>query len=535
MRRLVLLGSLAIAIVVFLPFAGFLTARNVTPTTCDGDGISQPIIPGPIPDVPGLTDGQVRLAKIIWLQAHRLSPRLGGSADQASVIAIAVASQESTLGANPSINRPNADGDAGPFQQRTLPGWYGTLAQVTDPTYAANTFLLGHTVTARQYAQAIAAGSRPAGRAGYHIPGLADVPDWANIDIIDAADQVQHSAFPDAVADDIPVARKLVAALDGGSSTGVIADAVGAESTDPCGGGTHPTECPPSGSPAETRLKPDTLLVLRCVKQQFPKITTFYGYRAHDQYPEHPSGRAVDIMISSAYRDFNSPDAVAYGTKVAEWVKAHHAELGVQYIIYRQHIWNVQRASEGWRLMPDRGSPTANHMDHVHVTTYGNAAKPTGPPPKIIGGKAVTPVERYTITATFGEVGSWARYHTGLDFAAPIGTPVRAALAGTVTHAGYGGAAGTWAGDWVSIKHADGTSTLYAHMSATNVVEGQSVMTGQRIGTIGVTGRSFGPHLHFETYSDGIHPGDIYRATDPARWLAKRDTNVDAASMGSAR
>jgi hypothetical protein len=42
-------------------------------------------------------------------------------------------------------------------------------------------------------------------------------------------------------------------------------------------------------------------------------------------------------------------------------------------VIYRQHIWTVQRSSEGWRPMSDRGSPTANHMDHVHVSVYGNS------------------------------------------------------------------------------------------------------------------------------------------------------------------
>jgi murein DD-endopeptidase MepM/ murein hydrolase activator NlpD len=526
MRRLVVVGSLVVAVVVFLPFAGFTTARNVTSTTCPGDGISQPMITGPVPDVHGLSRKQVRLARIIWMQAHRLGSRLHGPVDQAAVIAIAVASQESALGANPAIGHPNADGDAGPFQQRTLPGWYGTLAQVTNPAYAAEAFLLGHTVTAEQYAQAVVARTRPAGPVGYHIPGLADVPNWASNDIIDAADQVQRSAFPDAVANDIPLARKLVTAFDSGSPSVSMAAAGGTEPTDPCGTATNSAQCPPSGSPAEARLKPDTLLVLRCVKQQFPKITTFYGYRAHDTYPDHPSGRAVDIMISSAFADFNNPEAVAYGTRIANWVKANHAELGVQYIIYRQRIWNVERASEGWRLMPDRGSPTANHMDHVHVTTYGDAAKSAEPPTKVISGKAVTPVEHYTITATFGEVGSWARYHTGLDFAAPIGTPVRAALAGTVTHAGYGGAAGSWAGDYVTIRHVDGTSTLYAHMSAAYVEKGQAVITGERIGAIGVTGRSFGPHLHFETYPAGIQPGNIYKATDPGRWLAARQVNI---------
>ena len=48
------------------------------------------------------------------------------------------------------------------------------------------------------------------------------------------------------------------------------------------------------------------------------------------------------------------------------------AQLGISQVIWRQHIWTVQMAGSGWRSMDDRGSPTANHMDHVHVTTYGD-------------------------------------------------------------------------------------------------------------------------------------------------------------------
>ena len=51
-------------------------------------------------------------------------------------------------------------------------------------------------------------------------------------------------------------------------------------------------------------------------------------------------------------------------------MRAHYAELGVNYIIYSQQIWSVDRGGEGWRGMSDRGSTTANHYDHVHVTTY---------------------------------------------------------------------------------------------------------------------------------------------------------------------
>ena len=60
------------------------------------------------------------------------------------------------------------------------------------------------------------------------------------------------------------------------------------------------------------------------------------------------------------------------GYSMANWA-VHLAQIGgwhVHYICYRQHIWNIQRAGEGWRLMPDRGSPTANHYDHVHVSMW---------------------------------------------------------------------------------------------------------------------------------------------------------------------
>jgi murein DD-endopeptidase MepM/ murein hydrolase activator NlpD len=133
---------------------------------------------------------------------------------------------------------------------------------------------------------------------------------------------------------------------------------------------------------------------------------------------------------------------------------------------------------------------------------------------------ACLPVSRYHVAARFGDVGVWARYHTGYDFAAPIGTPIRAPAAGVVTNAGSGHASG-WAGNYVAIKYADGTQTLMAHMSTVSVRVGQRVTACSVVGAIGVTGRSFGPHLHFEVYPAGITPGDIYKAVDPVPWLHK--------------
>jgi murein DD-endopeptidase MepM/ murein hydrolase activator NlpD len=87
------------------------------------------------------------------------------------------------------------------------------------------------------------------------------------------------------------------------------------------------------------------------------------------------------------------------------------------------------------------------------------------------------------------------RFHPGLDFPAPFGTPVYAARSGTVTWAGWrpGGY-----GNLVSVAHGGGVRTMYAHLSSIAVVRGQRVVTGALLGRVGSTGLSTGPHLHFE-------------------------------------
>ena len=85
--------------------------------------------------------------------------------------------------------------------------------------------------------------------------------------------------------------------------------------------------------------------------------------RLIDERGSVAEGQALDIMIPSS----------SVGQAIANYVRANAKALGVSEVIWAQHIWTVQRASEGWRLMPDRGSTTANHYDHVHVTVYGNS------------------------------------------------------------------------------------------------------------------------------------------------------------------
>jgi hypothetical protein len=113
--------------------------------------------------------------------------------------------------------------------------------------------------------------------------------------------------------------------------------------------------CPDPG--VENGITDDAVYVYRSVCHAFPQITSYGGWDAHG---EHVSGKALDIMTSD----------VALGNEIAAFLQAHAAELHVYDILWRQHIWTPVRASEGWRLFADRGSPTANHMDHVHVSVY---------------------------------------------------------------------------------------------------------------------------------------------------------------------
>lgn len=126
------------------------------------------------------------------------------------------------------------------------------------------------------------------------------------------------------------------------------------------------------------------------------------------------------------------------------------------------------------------------------------------------------PVTPAIIGSRFGATGSWARYHTGLDFRAASGQPIRVVTAGTVVYAGN---SGDWAGNHVAVQHPTGYTTLYAHMSRIDVSTGQTVQAGDQLGAVGETGRAFGPHLHLEVYPPGIHPGDVYQAIDPQPWL----------------
>ncbi|GAA2964288.1 M23 family metallopeptidase [Streptomyces enissocaesilis] len=127
------------------------------------------------------------------------------------------------------------------------------------------------------------------------------------------------------------------------------------------------------------------------------------------------------------------------------------------------------------------------------------------------------PLSSYTLTSTYGQSGSmWSSgQHTGLDFAAPKGTPLKAVHGGTITSAGWSGAYGYR----IVLELPDGTEIWYCHLSSMTVTSGE-VGAGDVIGRVGATGNVTGDHLHLEVRTPGGS------AIDPAAWLRDKGLTV---------
>lgn len=121
----------------------------------------------------------------------------------------------------------------------------------------------------------------------------------------------------------------------------------------------------------------------------------------------------------------------------------------------------------------------------------------------------LTPVKHYWLSAHFGDAGSWSSgHHTGLDFVAPEGAPLRAPVDGVVVAAGPAGAYG----NLLQVRIGRGVELWFAHLGQFTVGVGDHVRQGQLLGRVGMTGRTTGPHSHFEVRVRG-------KARNPERYF----------------
>lgn len=132
----------------------------------------------------------------------------------------------------------------------------------------------------------------------------------------------------------------------------------------------------------------------------------------------------------------------------------------------------------------------------------------TGMSPAAVTNTVVRPAAG-ELTSGYGP--RWGRMHNGIDIANSVGTPIYAVMSGTVIDSGP--ASGF--GNWIRIRHNDGSVSVYGHMETLSVSVGQTVGAGEYIAGMGNRGHSTGSHLHFEIHPDGSTP------VDPEPWFAE--------------
>jgi hypothetical protein len=326
-KKAIAIGAVALAIVlalvVMLPMLMFAGQPDAT-AACGTAAPAAGAISVPVGSTAGLTARQLQNAGTI-IAAARGNPAVG---DKGAVVMLVASLQEDDL-QNSTVS-DNAD-SLGLFQMRPSMGW-GSVAQITDPTWASEKF----------------------------ITVLLAVPGWQSMDPGAAAQAVERSAFPGAYTPHLGVAEALIANA-GGSTTSVTVPIAAA--CPPAAVAAAATGADPGPGPqGADHLTPRMIALKAAVKVQFPQFTDVGCWRASDPYPDHPSGRACDFMIPGLGHDQAGEDL---GNQLADWVQANAKAFGLQYEIFRQRY---RPAGTDWAPMTDRGGWTANHMDHVHVT-----------------------------------------------------------------------------------------------------------------------------------------------------------------------
>jgi murein DD-endopeptidase MepM/ murein hydrolase activator NlpD len=298
-------------------------------------------------------------------------------------------------------------------------------------------------------------------------------------------------------------------------------------------------------SDGELSALPETSTVVAPIEkaadqQSVPKTETFPAFARRETPTDRPARTAAlrDAIVKeqAAQRDESlakTADEVSRAAELASGnarqrelsaVDRASREAGAQIaaenlrraIAARMAAASRRQAVERAATDPEASSKSDQGGNGGPESSAGSDSGGTGGGGGGVSTGGVSPVPGAVVGAHFGEYGSWSRYHTGLDFRAAYGTPIRAVKSGVVLYAGN---SGDWAGNHVAIKHGDGKTTMSSHMSSMAVHAGQTVQAGQVIGRVGETGRAFGAHLHFELYPVGVKYGDVYKAINPQPWL----------------
>ncbi|MFE6223038.1 peptidoglycan DD-metalloendopeptidase family protein [Streptomyces sp. NPDC057854] len=246
-----------------------------------------------------------------------------------------------------------------------------------------------------------------------------------------------------------------------------------------------------------------------------------------------PSAKALQAELQRVgFMSKTVERADTYGPKTEEAVGRFHDEHPEYRSVEGKP--DVQIGPKGWAHLRDMPSDAVKYPKPVPDGGSGTPTPTPAPSPKPTPAPTTPAPSASHVLPVAGSIGDGlivgaggsmsrsAGGHSGLDISAPSGTPVKAATAGTVVAINAAGAA---YGNHVVLEHGGGIYTLYAHLSGYTVGKGQTVAAGERIGYVGSTGNSSGPHLHFEVRTDptAFSTGVFL---DPTRWLRSHGVTV---------
>ncbi len=225
-------------------------------------------------------------------------------------------------------------------------------------------------------------------------------------------------------------------------------------------------------------------------QREYRLLDAIYSTAVRNNVPSGVIGEA--IMFLSRGQDLNA-FAVQGDRLVLAYSATGRAQNGGSGRVLYAAVQRADKSIECFVYKPSASDDYAcvTEQDQVYSLTVSNGM--------------VTPVSGGVMTSTFGPrkhpILGVVRVHKGVDWAAPVGTPVLAAFDGTIAFHGDG----QGYGNVIRIAHSGGRETRYAHLSrfADNLKQGMPVKAGDVIGYIGTTGLSTGPHLHFELYANG--------------------------------
>lgn len=278
--------------------------------------------------------------------------------EKGAMLGVAAALQESNLR---NLSGGHAD-SRGLFQQRPSTGW-GAKGDINDPVYAAKVFYGVIQLPNEQ---------------------LLDIDGWRSLPPTLAIQAVQKSAYPDAYADDVPLARTLVRRAVGGVSASPLSPVSNRDGVFACpgpgakpGGKTKTGEWKPE-EPQPNGWTPRTNRVRRVLQTRFPAIRSIGGASTggesgHVEGSYHYEGQALDVMMLPLGEVNGYPRQVAAGNRIASFLIDNQAKYAVMRIIWRARIWDADEAAKGWEPYshPSGSSgPTLMHQDHLHVVVY---------------------------------------------------------------------------------------------------------------------------------------------------------------------